>query len=109
MDMPPPQNIAPVSQVNIIDYNSIRDDEHECYYLLSFIDDVSVPEHVKQFARDNNCRYLEKSDYWSHKKYKQKGGVYSCTKNKKREYIFDNSKKLRFAKSWETYKIRHTF
>lgn len=108
MDMPPPPIITPVSQVNILEYDTTSYDEEEWFFFLSHIDRSEYPQKVKQYAKDNNCRYLEEILYWSWKKYKNKGGVYHCVMNNRGQYIFDNGKKLRFAKRWETYKIRHT-
>lgn len=108
MDIPPPYVTMPVSQVKIVEYNSNFYDEFNFIYFLSYIDTFDIPQKVKQYAKDNDCKYLEKSYYWSWRIYKNKGGVYSCSKNDKNKYIYDNSKKLRFAKWYETYKIRHT-
>ena len=107
MDIPPPQNYTNVSQVRIIDYDSTGEDEHEVIFFLLPVDSSDIPQNVKQFARDNDCRYLEKKYYWSEKLFQNKGGVYRCATKEKSQYIIDNTKKLRFAKWWEKHKFKH--
>ena len=76
------------------------------YYVLDRIDGPDIPVHIRQFANENNCYEIIKHYYWSHVIFKNKGAVYSCIRNKKAEYIYDNEKKLRFAKWYEKHKFR---
>ena len=85
---------------------TITADEAYKYYVLDRIDGPDIPDNVKQFAKDNNCFEVMKSYYWSHKIFKNNGGVYSCGINGKAQFIYDNEKKLRFARWYEKHKFR---
>ncbi len=76
------------------------------YYVIDRIDGPDTPEHVKKFANENNCYHMMRHYYWSYKIFKDNGGVYSCDRNNKRQYIYDNGTKLRFARWYEKYKFR---
>ena len=76
------------------------------YYVLDRIDGPDIPDHIRQFANENNCFGVIKSYYWSHKLFRNKGGLYVCDRNGKAQFIYDNEKKLRFAKWYEKHKFR---
>ena len=76
------------------------------YYVLDRIDGPDIPDYVTKFAHENNCFKIIKYYYWSHKLFKNNGGVYSCDINGKVQYIYDNQKKLRFARWYEKFKFR---
>ena len=76
------------------------------YYVLDRIDGPDTPDYVKKFANDHNCFYMRKHYIWSEALFGKIGGVYSCTKKGKRQYIYDNGKKLRFARWYEKSKFR---
>ena len=76
------------------------------YYVLDRIDASDSPDYVKKFAYENNCFKIIKHYYWSYALFKNNGGVYSCLKDKKVEYIYDYKNKLRFARWYEKRKFR---
>ena len=76
------------------------------YYVLDRIDGPDIPGYVTKFANENNCFSIMKCYYWSHKIFKNNGGVYSCNKNGRVQYVYDNQKKLRFARWYEKFKFR---
>ncbi len=84
----------------------ITGEEAYKHYVLDRIDGPDTPEHVKKFANENNCYHMMRHYYWSYKIFKDNGGVYSCDRNNKRQYIYDNGTKLRFARWYEKYKFR---
>ena len=70
------------------------------------IDGPDIPDYVKKFANDNGCFELLKYYYWSHKIYRDNGGIYSCGKNGKAQYIYEkNSNNMRFARWYEKRKF----
>ncbi len=81
-------------------------DEAYKYYVLDRIDASDSPDYVKKFAYENNCFKIIKHYYWSYALFKNKGGVYSCLKDKKVQYIYDYKNKLRFARWYEKRKFR---
>jgi len=105
MDMPPPVDIkSPPAQVEVIEYG----DPDEAYkeLVLDRIDGPDIPDNVKQFAKNNNCLYVMKKYYWSYKLFKDEGGVYSCNKNNKVQYIYEYDNIMRFAKWYEKHKFK---
>jgi hypothetical protein len=103
MDLPPPTQIeSPPAQIT----TWTADDAYK-YYVLDRIDSSDIPDNVKLFANEHNCFYVMKIYYWSHKIFKNKGGVYVCSDNGNAKFIYDNGKKLRFTKWYESYKIKH--
>ena len=76
------------------------------YYVLDRIDAADSPDYVKKFAYENDCFKIMKHYYWSDELFKNKGGVYSCIKDKKVQYIYDYDNKLRFAKWYEKRKFK---
>ena len=81
-------------------------DEAYKYYVLDRIDGPDIPGYVTKFANKNNCFGVIKSYYWSHKIFKNNGGLYVCDKKGKAHYIYDNQKKLRFARWYEKNKFK---
>ncbi len=81
-------------------------DEAYKYYVLDRIDAADSPDYVKKFAYENDCFKIMKHYYWSDELFKNKGGVYSCIKDKKVQYIYDYDNKLRFAKWYEKRKFK---
>ncbi len=79
------------------------------YYVLDRIDGPDIPNYVTKFAHENNCFEIMKHYCWSYKIFKDNGGVYTCNKNGKLQYIYDNQKKLRFARWYEKFKFRKVF
>ena len=76
------------------------------YYVLDRIDGPDIPSYVTKFANENNCFSIMKCYHWSRKIFKDKGGVYSCNRNGRVQYVYDNQKKLRFARWYEKFKFR---
>ena len=81
-------------------------DEAYKYFFLDRIDGPDIPDYVTKFAHENNCFRIIKSYHWSRKIFKNNGGVYYCDINGKVQYIYDNQKKLRFARWYEKFKFR---
>ena len=102
MDMPPIQ--ITTEQIDKIPIGTA--DEAYKYYVLDRIDGPDIPNNVKQFAKDYNCEDVMKSYYWTYTIYKNKGGIYFCAKNRELNIIYDNQKKLRFARWYEKHKFR---
>ena len=75
------------------------------HYVLDRIDGPDIPDYIRQFANENDCFKIMKHYFWSYELFKGKGGVYSCNKNNKAQYIYDNGTKLRFAKWYEKRKF----
>ncbi len=76
------------------------------YYVLDCIDGPDIPGYVTKFANENNCFSIMKSYHWSRKIFKDNGGVYSCNRNGRVQFVYDNQKKLRFARWYEKFKFR---
>ena len=85
---------------------TMSEDELYKIHILSRIDAADSPDYVKKFAYENNCFKIIKHYYWSYELFKNKGGVYSCIKDKKVQYIYDYDNKLRFARWYEKRKFR---
>ena len=75
------------------------------YYVLDRINGNDIPTHIRKYAHENNCFDLMKHYFWGYELFKDKGGVYSCNKNNKAQYIYDNGTKLRFARWYEKRKF----
>ncbi len=107
MDMPPPTEIqTPPAQVRTIEEWTA--DQAYKYYVLDRIDGPDIPEHVKKFAKDNNCKDVLKSYYWSRRIFKTHGGVYFCGINGKAQFIYEKDNKIRFARWYEKHKFRES-
>ena len=85
---------------------TISGDELYKIYVLDRIDASDSPDYVKRFAYENDCFKIIKHYYWSYELFKNKGGVYSCIKDKKVQYIYDYNNKLRFARWYEKRKFK---
>ena len=104
MDFQPPE----ITKIPPAIIETWTGDDAYKYYVLDRIDGPDIPDNVKKFAKDNNCKNVMKLYYWSSKIFKNEGGVYVCSINGKSQYIYDNKKHLRFAKWYEKYKFQHT-